>query len=372
MMPAEHCVGESVSALSRWTGAFAVFGLSLALCADVDAEDGSGGAPGEAVVMIAERRSEAETAPVLRAVQSQLSDLAVALQLVWVDELPAAMPDQIVAAEQIARGSHAVAVFWCDLRAADRIYLYFAAPKGGRVLVRELSGAGEGGLAEALAIIVRSSVEAVLAGGEIGVVVAPPPPEAKPEDEGVTAPKPPPPSGPGRVLALTVGYGMDVLSGQRPAVHAVVLGLEVRLAGPLSVEFGYLFSFPFTQEESQVELTLRRHPAWLGLRGAWLTGDVARSASLWLQMDVVTEEVRALSPAVEVEAEGTEVLFSLVPLLRAGYVFADRFELFVAAGADIPFRRVRYVVGSPTGPLEIFATWPVRPRLMVGLCVGLW
>ena len=46
-------------------------------------------------------------------------------------------------------------------------------------------------------------------------------------------------------MALTVGYGMDVLSEQRPAVHAVALGLEVRLEGPLSIEFGYLFSFPF-------------------------------------------------------------------------------------------------------------------------------
>ena len=376
MTAAARCAQELNSIPARSAAAVAWIGLVLTCSAHVLADDGSlAEPPGTTVVMLAERGGEAETETVLRAVRSQLSDLSVALQLVWVDELPVAVPEQITAAEETARGTDAVAVFWCDLRAADRFYLYFAAPSGGRVLVRELRGAGEGGLAEALAIIVRSSVEAVLAGGEIGVVVIPP---ATVEEAAFVEKLAPAesvveePPGPGRVLAMTVGYGMDILSDQRPAVHAVALGLEVRLTGPLSIELGYLFSFPFSHQEHGAELTLSRHPAWLGLRGAWLTGAVALSASLWLQMDVVTEEVRSLSPAVAVNSEGTEALFSLVPLLRAGYVFADRFEIFVAAGADIVFRRVRYVIDSPAGPLEILDTWPVRPRILAGLSVGLW
>jgi len=371
MRPRPEANEEPSTLIVRLTTATAGLAAAIAVCGPALAEGGDGAGSAEAnVVMIAERQAETETGAVVRAVQAQLSDLAVALQVVWVDELPPAVPDQIAEAEQTAHGQRAIAVFWCDLRLADRIYLYFAAPSGGRMLVRELSGAGQGGLAEALAIIVRSSVEAVLAGGRVGEIVAP---VATTEQPAIAErPPEPPPPGPGRVLALTVGYGMDVLCEQRPAVHALVLGLEARLTGPLSVEFGYLLSFPFTERAHGVELTLRRHPAWLGLRAAWLTGDVSLSASLWLQMDVVTEEVRAATAAVAVQGEGTEVLFSLAPLLRAGYLFADRFELFVAAGADLPFRRARYVVGSPSGPLEILDTWPVRPRLLVGLAVGLW
>lgn len=367
--PSTYGVPVAARAVAVAVGAalLALF-ASLARAQELDAV----GSDRSTVVMIAERREQRQAETVVRAVQGQLSDLSVVLQVVWVDELPAGMPAQIAEAEQTARGTDAVAVFWCDLRAADRIYLYFAAPSGGRVLVRELSGAEEGGLAEALAIIVRSSVEAVLAGGEIGVVVAPmaaveerPRAEQPPE-------QPQEPPGPGRVLAMTVAYNLDVLCEQRPAVHAVAVGLEVRLGGPLSVEAGYFFSFPFTERAHGIDLTLQRHPVWLGLRAAWLTGDVALSASLAAQIDVVTEEVRSLSAAVETDGEGTEVLFSLAPLLRAGYVFAGRVELFLAAGVDVPLRRARYVVGSPSGPLEILDTWPVRPRVLAGVTAGLW
>jgi hypothetical protein len=332
-------------------------------------------APGAAstVVMLAERHQELETDAIVRAVHGQLSDLSVALEVRWVDALPAAMPDQIDAAEHTARGSDAVAVFWCDLGRADRIYLYFAAPRGGRVLVRELGGAGSGGRAEALAIIVRSSVEAVLAGGEVGVVVAPRAAEVEQEPAVETEPPPGEPApGPERALALSVAYDLDILSEALPATHGVALGLDVRVAGPLSVELGYLIAFPFSRAAHGAELTLRRHPLWLGLRAAWLTGNVVLSASVWLQLDVVTEEVRSLDPAVVIKTGGTEVVFSIVPLLRAGYLLAGRVELFVAAGVDIPFRRVRYVVDDPEGPLEIIDTWPARPRIIAGLSVGLW
>jgi hypothetical protein len=346
--------------------------LVLAVGRSARAEDsGERPGPGSSVVMLAERHVAGDTGAVIRAVQGQLSDLSVALQVVWTDALAGVLPDQIARAEEIARGGDTLAVFWCDLAQPDRIYLYFAAPSGGRVLVRELSGAAGGGLAEALALIVRSSVEAVIAGGEIGVVVAPPPREAETERAPPAPPAVPPP-GPGRVLALQVAYDLDVLSTQQPAAHALALGLELRVGGPLSVELGYLFALPVAQEAHGVELTLRRHPGWAGLRAAWLTGQVSLSASVWLQLDVVTERVRALRPGVAADGDGTEVIPSLAPILRAGYLFSDRFELFLAGGADVPLRRVRYVIGTPSGPLELLDTWPVRPRVMAGLSVGLW
>ena len=58
--------------------------------------------------------------------------------------LPLIAADQLV--QRLAVGARRIAE-------AEPLYLYFAAPSGGRVLVRELSGAGEGGLAETLAEI---------------------------------------------------------------------------------------------------------------------------------------------------------------------------------------------------------------------------
>lgn len=338
------------------------------------AQSGEAARSGTTVVMIAERHKEQESKTVIRAVQGQLSDVSVALQVLWVDELPSNLPDQIVRAEEIARDSDAAAVFWCDLDLADRIYLYLAAPRGGRMVVRELSGTGGSGLSEALALIVRSSIEAVLAGGEIGVVVAPRGPdetESVDDSQNQDQEQARLPDQEYR-LALLVAYALDMLSSEPRFAHAVALGLEVRLVGPLLVEAGYLLSLPMNERAHDLELTLRRHPAWLGLRVAWLTGDFVLSASVALQIDVVTEEPRSLAAGVAAEGESFEVIPSLVPQLRAGYLLVGHVELFVTAGIDILFRRVTYVIGSPGGSREILYTWPVRPRIMAGLAVGLW
>lgn len=333
-------------------------------------EPGAAPDEGGAVVMLAERGDTVAAGVVIRAVQAQLSDVSVALRVIWIDALAADLPSQIAKAEEIANGSAAVAVFWCDLARADRFYLYFAAPKGGRVLVRELAGSGTGGMAEALAIIVRSSVEAVLAGGEIGAVVAPAPRSAGPVEAG-----PPPSAGAGRDrerLAVTVGYELDVVSNRSPVVHSGAIGLSVRIAEHLSIRAGYVVSEPRSAEERGALLELGRHPFWLGGSAFWRAGRLRLAVDVALQLDVVTERVRATEAGVAVASGGREVEPSIVPSFRVAAEIVRRVALFLSAGADVALHRTRYVVSTPTGPVELLSTWPVRPRFVAGLEVALW
>lgn len=323
-----------------------------------------------AVVMLAERPDGDASRAVIRAVEAQLSDVSATLEVRWTDALGTDLPAQIAAAEAVARESEAVAVFWCDLGRADRIYLYFAAPRGGRVLVRELAGSGPGGLAEALAIIVRNSVEAVLAGGEVGEIVPPPAGRDQP-----SAGSDPPPAGPRQEderLALAVAYRLEVLSTADPAEHAAELVLSLRLHVHVALAAGYSIAAPLRAEGRGVLLEVRRHPAWIGLRGSWHAGRLRLGAGLDFQADLATDEARALAQGVAVPEKGWEVEPALVPSLRAGVPLARRVELFLAAGAGIALRRARYVVDTADGPVEILATWPVRPRFLAGLEVGLW
>ncbi|HUT77762.1 MAG TPA: hypothetical protein VM285_08760 [Polyangia bacterium] len=336
--------------------------------ARADAAKDTGG--DRTVVMIAERHDEAASGTVVRAVQAQLSDVSVALQVSWTDSLGRDLPAQIAAAEALARESNAVAVFWCDLTRADRIYLYFAAPRGGRVLVRELEGSGAGGRAEALAIIVRNSVEAVLAGGEIGEIVP-----SRPERGESVAPSPPPEAAPeagdGR-LAMAVSYQPDVVSVADPVIHAAALALYVKLIDGISLTAGYALSAPLEAEVRGVLLELGRHPAWIGCRGSWRAGRLRVAAELDFQLDFTTEKVRTLAQGVTVSSGGLEVQPSIVPSLRSGVSLVRRVELFFAAGADIALHRTRYVIDTAGGPEEILSTWPVRPRFLAGLEVVLW
>ena len=349
--------------------ALAAMAGALAICGAVRAEPEA--APNEdgAVVMIAERNDTATAEVVVRAVQAQLSDVSVALHVIWVDALASDLPSQISKAEEVAKGSAAVAVIWCDLVRADRIYLYFAAPSGGRVLVRELAGSGTGGMAEALAIIVRSSVEAVLAGGEIGTVVPPKPKEeesdkrpqsavAKVKDEGR--------------LAVTAAYELDVMSTSNLAVHAAAVALSLRLGDHVSLGVGYALSGLLEAETDGAFLKLRRHPVWIGGSVFGRAGRVRLGLDLAFQLDVVTERTRATAAGVVPANGGHEVEPSIVPMFRVAVTVIPHLELFVAAGADIALRRTRYLVDTPDGSVELLTTWPVRPRVIAGLEAALW
>jgi hypothetical protein len=349
--------------------ALAAFVVVTTFCGDSRSEPAAANGEGGVVVMLAERRDTAAAEVVIRAVQAQLSDVSVALEVVWIDGLAPDLPSQIAKAEKVAEGSAAVAVIWCDLARADRIYLYFAAPSGGRVLVRELAGSGTGGMAEALAIIVRSSVEAVLAGGEIGTVVP-----RKPKDEGSDRR---PPSAVAKAkdegrLAVTAAYEFDVVSSSNPAVHAVAVALSLRLGDHLSLGVGYALSGLLEAETDGAFLKLRRHPVWIGGSAFGRVGRVRLGLDLAFQLDVVTERTRATAAGVVPAKGGHEVEPSIVPMFRVAVTVIPHLELFIAAGADIALHRTRYMVDTARGPVEVLTTWPVRPRGIAGLEAALW
>jgi hypothetical protein len=342
---------------------------SAAAAEDPRATDGASGT----VVMLGELDQGAEVRKIVRAVEGQLADLDVRLHVVWREGLPGELPDQIDVAEQVAREVGALAVFWCDRGHSDRIFLYFAAPQGGRMVARELTGSGPGGAVEALAIIVRSTVEAVLDGGEIGVVVAPGADRDQAASstarEATTA----------RAieerrnrLALDAAYELTIRSNAYPTDHGVWLGLRLQLGALLHCGLGYTIAFPTAVRAWGAELELRHHPAQAWVGWGRLVGVVRLVLSLGLRIDPVTERIGANAAGVRVNERGHEVIFSALPTARASYLVGERMELFVSFGVELPFNDVRYVLDGPDGPLVVRDDWAVRPRALVGLAALLW
>ncbi|MFO8070497.1 MAG: hypothetical protein R6V85_01365 [Polyangia bacterium] len=345
--------------------------ISLAVLVSAElllaAASASAGGSRSTVAMLAERHHREASERTASAVRGQLSSLPVELEVCWVDRLPGEVPDQISEAERRARSSGAIAVFWCDLGRADRIYLYFAAPGGGRVLLRELSGPDGGGLSEALAVIVSSSVEAMLAGGKIGVAV----PRGEPREERSSFATRRPRDGSAVSSRAEASYALDILSGSAGPTHGPSLAVGLDAGKHFACELGYRFAFPVERSARGVSLELWRHPISLSARAVLPLSFFRLSAGLALTVDTVTENVRALDDRAEVSGEGAEVYVSLMPLIRLDGRLADGVWLFALAGADICLRELSYEVATPSGSHSVIDTWRVRPSFSLGLAVAL-
>jgi hypothetical protein len=134
--------------------------------------------------------ADATAAPVVERIEGQLADLPVVLVRADADTTATHATD-LGRANAIARAHVADAVVWFG-RDGEAWIVSVADARGGRILVREVGADGAmsaSAALEAAAMVVRTAVRGLAAGGEIGVAASPPPPP--PVDEpAVVAPPP--------------------------------------------------------------------------------------------------------------------------------------------------------------------------------------
>ncbi|MBW2277627.1 MAG: hypothetical protein JRF63_09065 [Deltaproteobacteria bacterium] len=367
--------GEIKGALRVAAGLALAFALCRAEAQQVEPVDGV--LP--TVLMIA-TTGEAEDVSrlVVRAVQSQLSDLDVTFRVSPVEQLPGSLREQIALADRLASEADALAVFWCDLTNREQVFLYLSGTETDRILVRRLEEPDKSGMSEALAIIVRSSIGELLRGGRVGIEVAEvvavePPPPALP------APAPPAPGEPPpepRVLRIThrIGYVFETYSAEQPATHGLELGLGARVHPYVWVLAGYTMVGTLREDGRAASIRLRRHPVHLGLGVAFPVGMFELGASVAGVVDFSTFEVRGLDrEKMKAVQDLSDVVFSVVPMLEARLRFLARLQLLLAVGVEIPVSAVHYVAETTEGEDEVILdAWPVQPRFFAGMAVDLW
>jgi hypothetical protein len=314
-------------------------------------------------------REEEISRLVVRAVQSQLSDLPVTFRLSPVSELPGALKEQISLAEQVAAEGGALAVFWCDFTDPGQALLFLRGTDRDRILVRRIDATEAAALSEEVAIIVRASVAELLRGGRIGIQVA----------EAVAAEQPPAliePAAEGLPSVLEIaqrtGYLFQTLSTEQPASHGLDLMLGVRAHPVVWAFFGFTMVGTLSQDGDAAALRLRRHPLRLGAAALFRIGMFEVGASLAAQLDYVTFEVRGLDEGMAAVRDRDDVLLSLVPEGVAGLRILPRAVLVATVGFEIPVSAVHYVVQTPRGTEILLDPWPVQPRFSVGVRIELW
>ncbi len=335
--------------------------LLLALCCSLWGVPATAaeGEPADRLVMLCPLSDREGSEAAAEAVASQLSDLPVELDTIWIGSLPQTIPEQVELARSTALRREAASVFWIDLTLSDQVFLYVSEPEGERVLVRGV-GSGESTLEGRLvtvAVIVRGAVKAILAGGEIGVE----PPPARKEPPSVRE------AHAGR-LEMDLGYAAQIYAPEAVVVHGALLGAGVRVVGPLRAELAYRWQAPPRISSNEMVLHIEPHPVELGLALRFPLGRWALQAQLSAVVDIVSLDVTSLDADLQpLDADETRrVHFSLAPALWLGRSFGEVVTIFGRAGVDVVLDDHTYVVDLGEDRRKVVDPWRFRPLFILG------
>lgn len=346
--------------------ALACLALSLALARPAIAAPG---APLR-VVVLAGRDDDA----IIARVEGQVADLPVTLTR---GPAPAAAHDlsrQLAAAGAIARTTDADAIVWF-IADGDGWIVNVADPTAGRVLVRRIDG-GAGAMdrsaaLEAAALVVRTALRGLAAGGEIGVVAEPPttPPPSPPPPP----PMPPPdatPSAPPRLAPLAEIGWIAALDGDAAAGHhglAAALGVR-RGRWQLAATVAH---FPATARTTALA-TIAIDRQALGLAGARTL--LARPA--WrLQLGLALAATRfgrattATSGALMATADRATWSATATPTVRIDRRLGRAAWLALDVGATALATVPAFEVRGPAGAAEVGRLWAIEPTVALSIAV---
>jgi len=308
-------------------------------------------------VQVALAGPDARVEALRRALEDPLRRLGADLQISRVDAVD---PRSVI--DPAAPHPDAAVRVWLDLSASERVTLYFVDAAWERVLVRHV--ALENDLDEVereeVAFIVRSAVEALLAGAKLGVTreearaallpAEPPPPPPPPPAPKVepTPPPPPPPPAPAPVAPRSVVTSVGALyEGQLYAgafwqgpglLFGVLRPGAIAWGGRLTLQY----RAPVTIEGDALGARLQGIASRALARVEGWSGDMGVALAAGGGVDVTHTDPVPISDRAVTGAAGWDVT-PVARVLVAGGFRAAGVEISPLAGVDFDLLPVRYV-----------------------------
>jgi hypothetical protein len=305
------------------------------------------------VVLIAQEDADPMTVRALDAISAGLVDLPVALVSRRVAGWDNAIVNRVDQARSVAASTGAIAVIWLDLSAPQHVFLFIADSTGGRVLVRTVRTETQDVEAqlETLSVIVRGSIEGLLAGGKIGVER--PVTGAAREDDVER-------------LGASIGYALQLFAPTDPVVHGARIAMHVRLSRWFFLLAAYRLDLPVEAESQEVSADIWSHPIELGLFGQWRFSRWRLDVGACAVVDIVTFRVTARDRGVDADDPGAQATAALYPFVRIDRIIGRHASLFFSVGIDIEVYNHRYVVTTAENSRIVVAPWVVRPIFELG------
>jgi hypothetical protein len=329
---------------------------------------------GTVILMLGQRdlAGEALTA----AVRSQLADLPVTFSSVS-EPLPRDVGARMMLARRVASEHDGRAVFWLEPDESGAVLFFMGPPFEGLYSRRLDSGDVRNSVIdEEVAVIVRSTVVALLHDSEVDMarVEVPPPAEPASHPPATSSRSPsekrstPPAAAPER-LRVVVGYVGSSFSADAAFQHGAAFGLAVLPWKSLIIGGRYTLALPVSVDTDEASLRIFRHPGELSA-GLGLPLDAfTLEPELAALIDYRTRSTTAASEGFDKRAQESQFAFGASARLRATARLLPAFSMFAAGGADFYAPRTEYVVLKPARE-TVLTTNAVMPRLEAGLILS--
>ncbi len=344
----------------------------------------AGGAVADTPLRVLVLEGDRDAALVAR-VEGQVADLEATLERDRSTVPTSALPVQLAAARKAARAHDADAVVWFAQDGHDWI-VYVADAEGDRVLVRRVQGRsgamGSSAAIESAAVIVRTAVRGLAAGGEIGVAAEELEPEPQRPD-----PEPPPPAdrvepaagelGPVRPLRPTATVlWSGILDGESDSGHHGV-GARLGVAGgPWRFAFALAHHPGTTHVGSMATIDVERQSVGVALGVDVVGGAQLRRGGRWrvgaevaLGMTRFARVTTTTDPTVEPTEDRTTWTPTATPAVRISRRLARGAWVELALGADLVAYPPEFGVATPNGFATLARLWPVEPHVGLGVVV---
>lgn len=341
--------------------------LAALLAASCPAPAAADAAP--AVIFLYAQDQAEQARAVSDVVATQIGELAVTFREVSVERLASSSREQLDVAADVAASAATIAVFWCDLSSDRDALLHLTDGRGSRLLVRRLEIADVRSRAESIAIVVQSSVRALLAGGTIGVA-APEPVKPTPHP---AATQPPPATRPAPDrLALKLAYTVASRSADTIFNHGLHLGVECRFARFLAAFAAYTLSAPIEGSGELADARVTSHRLAVGLGADYRRGRLAVGAAAAFGLDFAAADVSDVAADLDVTADTTDVIAAFVPSARVAFAATERVSVFAEIGVEVLANAKRYTARRGETREILVDSWPAQPFVRLGFVVWLF
>jgi hypothetical protein len=315
---------------------------------------------------------------------SGLLDLDVELFVVDVVAELGPLPEGAEEARAVAEGAGAFAVLWIDPAEGGTVLALAADDPPEETFVRRVGEADPGAQVEAMAVIIRTAIEQLLAAETEPPPPTPPPappvppegPADKPPAVPRTGPKPERAAAPSREarpigLVQETEYAMHYSSKELGASHGVNLRVGVSLPHGFAVYAGYTALSPVGSHGALGDVELTRHPFHLGAKIRLGDGFVRGFGEANLVIDYLVPKLSSLAPELLAMDMETSIHVSSLAVVGIGLHVFGPMTIYAATGAEIPFNRTAYVIGSGARQERVPAPWPVQPWVLAGLLLDI-
>jgi hypothetical protein len=270
-------------------------------------------------------------------------------------------------------------VFWIELDGQAQWFVFMMDPLDERILVRPVDASAPAAAVEAVAVIVKASTQALLAGNLDSLEaeeLAPPPPapplvaEPAPTPPPAAPSPPPPPREPeGRGgLRLALGYAGCTFADEHTWQSGLSLTASWIARSGLYGGLGYAW-YAATVPDDPVGIEVRRHPvtALFGKR-LW-KGALAVDLELGLVVDVLTRHTTDTPGGYRASGDSTRVVAALAPRLRTELTVVAPVALFLDLGLGYVLNNFEYIATDPER--VVLSPHRLRAELGAGVAVRL-